>query len=190
MKKFVTILSVMFFCLTALSQQASALGTKINVQAAVVQPMGDFSLYDSTSDIGGWGGAPGLGIGVMVGLELDLAIIVGTIRTGYVYHLPTTSATSQEEQTWSNIPVLIGLRYKTPTPGIAFFLGAEGALNKLSLDGTTYNDSATLLGMNAYLGANIGPIEVTAGLNVLELKEFSETKTLMFTVGYDLFSLP
>jgi len=176
MKRLVAFVSAALFCVAMVPQQAKALGVSINAQGVVSQPMGAFG--DNT----------GLGVGALIGAKVDVAVIVATFRAGYVHHL------SENLVQTSNIPIMLGLRYALPTPGVSVFLGAEGGMNKsttsIEVLGISQSTSADNIGMNAYLGANIGPLEITAGLNVLDFDNFGDSQSLMFTLGYDLFSLP
>ena len=164
MKKFVSFVSALALCVMMVPQQAKAIGVSFNAQGVVNQPVG--TLADGA----------GLGVGAMLGAKVDVAIMVATLRAGYVHNLEKNGVSS------SNIPILAGLRYQLAIPGVGVFLGLEGGLNKGEHDST--------VGMNAYIGGEIGPLEVTAGLNVLDIDHFGDSQALMFTVGYDLFSLP
>ncbi len=164
MKKFVTFVSALALCLIMVPKQAKAIGVSINAQGVVIQPMGTFAE------------GAGLGVGGMLGAKVDVAIMVATLRAGYVHHLEKNGVSS------SIIPILVGLRYQLPTPAISLFMGIEGGMNK--------GESDSNIGINAYIGADVGPLELTAGFNVMNIDQFGDSQSIMVTVGYDLFSLP
>jgi hypothetical protein len=177
MKKFVTFVSALALCLMMVPKQAKAVGVSINAQAVVAQPMGDF------------GDGAGLGVGAMLGAKADIMVLVATLRVGYVHHL------EKNVSNFSNIPILVGLRYQLPTPGINLFAGLEGGMNKskVSVSIPGIGDSSvsdTNYGINAHVGANIGSIEITAGFSIMDLDNIDKSQAVMLTVGYDLFSLP
>jgi hypothetical protein len=116
-------------------------------------------------------------LGAMLGVNVDLLVIVATFRSGYL--LPTFVTDAPDT---SIIPILAGLRYRFPLPVGAVFLGVEGGTYK---GGSEWN-----IGINSYIGADIGPVEFTAGFNVMNLEQFDESKTIMLTLGYNFFSLP
>ena len=113
----------------------------------------------------------------MLGVNVDLVVIIATFRAGYLSPSFKTDAPDT-----SIIPVLAGLRYRFPTPVVGVFLGVEGGANKVGPDWNTT--------INSYIGADIGPIEFTAGFNVMNLDQFDDSKTVMLTLGYNFFSFP
>ncbi len=148
-------------------------GKILGVDGAFMLPIGDF------------GDAAGIGIGALLRFEMALdAKLSLTARAGYIHHLEKNSIS------FSQIPVMAGAKYMlTDTLYGAAELGFVRAAVSAEAFGMTFEDDETNLAMNLGVGMPVGPLDVRAGLNILDLGNAGESMAVAISAGYNFMAL-
>jgi hypothetical protein len=138
---------------------------------------------------GNWADRTGLGVPLLLRVEVDLGVVVATGRVGIIPHFPTSVLDADLNTT--EVPFLAGVKYSLAGP-------LYGAL-ELGIVNITFTDARNFFGSQTEISHSSVEIGGTIGvgweLPLLDFRlslfspSFNNFMGLMATVGYDFVSL-
>jgi hypothetical protein len=136
--------------------------------------------------VGNFADAVGFGLGALGRFEYQLneSALGLTARLGYVYHMSKSGGLDS----YSQIPILAGVRYSLPTAPIylAGELGPVIAMSKVDAPGAE-SVTETNFGFNAGAGYELGDVDIRLSLNFADVSNMGDAMSIGISLGYNFW---